>query len=115
MFSVLFGLFWVPFWLWVLGAVVLFCPSGFFVCVSVFFLFYESDSYIFDFCTIFVVFLIFLFIFALTFHKCQFVKKAFLFIFIFWPFLKWGLFFGSFFGFGFGLFWRFLGCWRCVA
>ena len=38
----------------------------------------------------------FFFIIALTFHKCQFVKKAFLFIFIFWPFLKWGLF-GVFF------------------
>ena len=29
MFSLLFGLFWVSFWLWVLGAVLLFFPSGF--------------------------------------------------------------------------------------
>ena len=28
-FSLLFGLFWVPFWLWMLGAVLLFFPSGF--------------------------------------------------------------------------------------
>ena len=29
------GLYLVPFWLWVLGAVLLLFPSGFFVCVSV--------------------------------------------------------------------------------
>ena len=44
------------------------------------------------------------FIFALTFHKCQFVKKAFLFIFIFWLFFKWGLFGVFFFPVLFGVF-----------
>ena len=63
---------------------------GLFVCVSVFFSFYESDSFIFYFWTIFLLFFIFLFIFALTFHKCQIVMKAmdhfllfFIFLFIF--------------------------------
>ena len=51
----------------------------------------------------------------MTFHKCQFVKKAFLLIFIFWLFLKWVLFGVFFFGFGSGLFLTFfsvfaLGC-----
>ena len=41
-----------------------------------------------------MLFLISLFIFALTFHKCQFVKKAFLFIFDFWPLFKVGPFRG---------------------
>ena len=45
----------------------------------------------FDFLAIFSC-LFFLFIFALTFHKCQFAKKAFLFILIFGLFFKWGLF-----------------------
>ena len=53
---------------------------------------YESDSFIFLFFDFF-----FFFIFALTFHKCQFVKKAFLFIFIFLAFFKVGPFF-VFFG-----------------
>ena len=45
---------------------------------------YESDSFIFCFLD---HFLIFLFIFALTFHKCQIGKKAFL-LFLFCPFFK---------------------------
>ena len=40
----------------------------------------------FDYGTIFAVF--FLFILALTFHKCQIVMKAFLSFFDFCPFLK---------------------------
>ena len=39
---------------------------------------YESDSFIFCFLDHFLLFLIFLFIFALTFHKCQIVKKGIL-------------------------------------
>ena len=82
-FSLLFGLFSVPFWFWVLGAVLLFFRSGFlgvflfvgagrraalfsvglFGCVLVFFLFYESDSFIFCF---FGHFLLFFF----SFHFC---------------------------------------------
>ena len=58
---------------------------------------YESDSFIFLFFKSFFVFLFFLFFFALTFHKCQFVKKAFLFIFKFWPLFRVGPFLGLFF------------------
>ena len=49
----------------------------------------------FDFWTIFCCFLIFLFIFALTFHKCQIVMKAFL-SFLFFAFFFKVLFFFSF-------------------
>ena len=79
-FSLLFGLFWFPFWLWVLGAVLLFFPSGFLCAFRCFFVFVmKAILSFFDFWTIFLCFfLIFLFIFALTFHKCQIVKKAFL-------------------------------------
>ena len=84
----------------------------------------ESDSFIF--LNQFLLFFIFLFIFALTFHKCQIVKKAFLsFLFfalffkrcagrraalfsvgILCAFLFVFLFFSDFFGFLFGS-----GCW----
>ena len=54
-----------------------------------------------------------LFIFALTFHKCQIVKKAFLFIFL--GFLMWYLF-GVFFlvsvSVFFGVFYGVRGGWR---
>ena len=39
---------------------------------------YESDSFIFLIFGPFLLFFILLFIFALTFHKCQIVKKAIL-------------------------------------
>ena len=47
-FSFFSGFFWVPCWLWVLGAVLLFVPSGF-VCAKlfVFWVFCESGSFIF--------------------------------------------------------------------
>ena len=61
------------------------------------------------FCPFFKV-LFFLFIFALTFHKCQIVKKAFL--FFFWPFSKCA-FLSCVFWFRFRV--KFLGCsWFCV-
>ena len=85
------------------GCVLVFC-SFFMKAILSFFLMFWSFF--------FVVF--FLFIFALTFHKCQFVKKAFLFIFIFGLFYV-EPFWGLFFGFDSGLFWRFLGCSRWVA
>ena len=52
----------------------------------------------------FLLFFIFLFIFALTFHKCQIVKKAFL-SFLFFAFcftLLFWLFLGSFLALGAG-------------
>ena len=41
-FSFFSGFFWVPFWHWVLGAVLLFFSVWLFVCVFVFFFFYEA-------------------------------------------------------------------------
>ena len=85
-FLFLFGLFWVPFWLWVLSTVLLLLPSGFLCAfLFVFFFFYESGSFIFLILDHFLVFFLkkMSFHFALTFHKCQFVKNTFLFIFIF--------------------------------
>ena len=52
--------------------------GGLFVCVSFFFLFMKAILSFLDFWTIFCCFYIFLFIFALTFHKCQIVMKAIL-------------------------------------
>ena len=59
--------------------------EGLFVCVSVFLM--KAILSFFDFWIIF-----FLFIFALTFHKCQFVMKAILSFLIFGPFLLFFIF-----------------------
>ena len=58
---------------------LLFFPSSFFVCVSFFLFFMKAILSFFDFWTFLLFFLnIFLFIFALTVHKCQIIKKVFL-------------------------------------
>ena len=69
--------------------------GGLFVCVSVFFFFKKAVLSFFDFWT-FLLFFIFLFICALTLHKCQILMKAILSFFIFGPFFVVFLFFFSF-------------------
>ena len=56
------------------------------LCFGFFLFFMKAILSYCDFWTFFVVFFIFLFICALTFHKCQIVMKAILHFLIFGPF-----------------------------